>query len=204
MVQIVSRTGMLGWVLWLGACSGAVRSHEDSADAGPFPPDAGAGDSGSGAFEAPDRLPITAGKATRAERSLPRVVLPERHRSALPEPGADSEGADGRALRPVRAPEPAAAQRDTLHGGLGAPQCSTLGVEITPDLTPTDQCTIPFTCDAGLRLEVKCDGENDGTFTSLCECYIDGKRVGLGGLFAGEAPGSCYAAVSQCLQLLRT
>jgi hypothetical protein len=79
-----------------------------------------------------------------------------------------------------------------------------LGVEITPDLTPTDQCTIPFTCDTGMRLEVKCDGENDGTFTSLCECYIDGKRVGLDGLFAGEAPDSCFAAVSQCLQRLRT
>jgi hypothetical protein len=79
-----------------------------------------------------------------------------------------------------------------------------LGVEITPDLTPTDQCTIPFTCDAGLHVEVKCDGENDGTFTSLCSCYIDGKHVALDGLFAGEAPDSCHAAVGQCLQRLRT
>jgi hypothetical protein len=187
---------MLGLVLWLTACSGAAGSQEYSGDAGALPPDAGAGDSGSEGFEAPSRLPGTADNVIRAERS--------RFRSALPEPGADSEGADGPAARPWRAPETVAAQRDLLHGGLGAPQCSMLGVEITPDLTPTDQCTIPFRCDAGMRLEVKCDGENDGTFTSLCECYIDGKRVGLDGLFAGEAPDSCHSAVSQCLRQLRT
>jgi membrane-bound inhibitor of C-type lysozyme len=88
------------------------------------------------------------------------------------------------------------------QGESGVSQCAMLGVEIAPDITDTDQCTIRFMCSTSTRLEVKCDGENDGTFTSLCECFIDGTHVALEGVFAGEAPDSCLAATSKCLQRL--
>lgn len=81
--------------------------------------------------------------------------------------------------------------------------CVMLGIQIIPGATtPTDQCSMPFQCAGDVRLEVSCDGENDGTFTSLCECYINGKLVPLDGLFKGEAPESCSAAVSLCLDRL--
>lgn len=64
-----------------------------------------------------------------------------------------------------------------------------------------DQCEATFDCgDQGL-LEVLCDGENDGTNTSLCECTRDGVPVDAvyQGLYPGEDASTCVAASVDCL-----
>lgn len=62
----------------------------------------------------------------------------------------------------------------------------------------TDGCTAALSCTGG-DLWVECDGENDGTNTSLCECWRDRQEHNLGGNpFPGEGPDACFAAAAEC------
>lgn len=66
-------------------------------------------------------------------------------------------------------------------------------------LSPTDGCTVGLSC-AGHQLWVECDGENDGTNTSLCECWRDRYEANIGGPFPGEGPDACFAAAADCIE----
>jgi hypothetical protein len=64
-----------------------------------------------------------------------------------------------------------------------------------------DGCKLNLECAPG-KLSVVCDGEEDGTGTSLCDCYFNGKPLPLPGtdVWPGEGPGTCHAAAPACLQ----
>jgi hypothetical protein len=65
-------------------------------------------------------------------------------------------------------------------------------------LSPVDGCDLVLRCGKS-DVVVGCDGENDGTSTSLCDCSRDGVSVRLPqSLYAGEAPASCVAAAQHC------
>lgn len=78
--------------------------------------------------------------------------------------------------------------------------CTLDSMTVTPsELSPTDGCRGVYRCD-GDEITVECDGENDGTFTSLCSCEGSGSYWGLGVLVAGEGPESCQAGIAECLE----
>jgi predicted esterase len=63
----------------------------------------------------------------------------------------------------------------------------------------TDACDLVMRC-GRVQTVVTCDGENDGTGSSLCECTRNGVAVQLPqSVYAGEAPQSCVAAAQQCV-----
>lgn len=63
----------------------------------------------------------------------------------------------------------------------------------------TDACDLVLRC-SRVQTVVTCDGENDGTATSLCECTRGGTSVTLPqSVYSGESPQSCIAAAQQCL-----
>jgi len=69
---------------------------------------------------------------------------------------------------------------------------------VIPDVSLTDGCKLGLRCD-GRDLWVECDGENDGTNTSLCECWRDGQQQRISGSpYAGEGPDACFAAAAAC------
>ena len=78
-------------------------------------------------------------------------------------------------------------------------QCSQRSVGLIAELSPTDRCRASFDCDDGREVSVSCDGENDGTDTSLCECELDGRTRPLPNPIRGEAPFSCERALELCL-----
>jgi hypothetical protein len=67
-----------------------------------------------------------------------------------------------------------------------------------------DGCQLELACQPG-KLTVTCDGEEDGTGTSLCECYRDGQTVRLprSEPWPGEGAETCHAAAALCLQATR-
>ena len=67
------------------------------------------------------------------------------------------------------------------------------------ELSARDGCAIRLRCGT-TRVETWCDGENDGTNTSICECARDGVRDEhvLQNLYQGEAPDTCLAAAVHC------
>ena len=67
-----------------------------------------------------------------------------------------------------------------------------------------DGCKLELACQPG-KLTVACDGEQDGTGTSLCECYRDGQTVRLpkSDPWPGEGAHTCHAAAALCLQAIR-
>jgi hypothetical protein len=75
--------------------------------------------------------------------------------------------------------------------------CTTRYVSVSPSVSPNDGCSLGLTC-AGRELWVECDGENDGTNTSLCECWRDRQEQRIGNLFPGEGPEACFAAAADC------
>ncbi len=79
--------------------------------------------------------------------------------------------------------------------------CDLEGVIVTPsELSPTDGCRATYSCSEG-KLRVECDGENDGTGTSLCDCYADGEHFWpYHDLFEGEGPDSCFNALNSCVR----
>ncbi len=90
-------------------------------------------------------------------------------------------------------------------GDAPAPAGSCTGgpLEITPsEKSATDRCDATFYCPGARTILVTCDGENDGTGTSLCDCEERGKRASVNGTVPGEAPDSCIAAAGRCLLAL--
>jgi hypothetical protein len=67
------------------------------------------------------------------------------------------------------------------------------------ELSQTDGCHASFSCDDGQQVSVSCDGENDGTNTSLCECQLADRTVSLPKPVRGEAPFACERALEPCL-----
>jgi hypothetical protein len=65
-----------------------------------------------------------------------------------------------------------------------------------------DVCHATFYCPGARTVLVVCDGENDGTNTSLCECEERGKRASFSTPIPGEGPDSCLAAGDRCLAAL--
>ena len=65
-----------------------------------------------------------------------------------------------------------------------------------------DGCKLELTCHAG-KLSINCDGEQDGTGTSLCDCYLDGRplRLPKRDPWAGEGANTCHSAAALCLQV---
>jgi hypothetical protein len=88
----------------------------------------------------------------------------------------------------------------TGAGSGGAANCTLQELTVTPgDVSPTDECNAIYTCDNGLVVTVECDGENDGTYTSLCSCHI-GSTWADGGLVEGEGEAACPAGFLNCVQ----
>jgi hypothetical protein len=69
-------------------------------------------------------------------------------------------------------------------------------------LSPTDGCEGTFRCTTGTIIVTTCDGENDGSGTSLCACVADGEPIPIEDLTPGEAPDSCYASLGRCFAAL--
>jgi hypothetical protein len=83
-------------------------------------------------------------------------------------------------------------------------KCTISSLEITrTDLSPTDGCEAQLSCPDEVAIVVGCDGENDGTNTSLCSCTTsDGRGVNLADLYDGEAPDACLSAAADCVDAL--
>ncbi len=78
--------------------------------------------------------------------------------------------------------------------------CTTRQVTVSPsELSPTDQCGVALSC-RDRDLWVECDGESDGTGTSLCSCWLDRRPVTLrGNPYTGEGPRACFSAAVACV-----
>lgn len=76
--------------------------------------------------------------------------------------------------------------------------CTARYVSVSPsELSPSDGCTLGLTC-AGREFWLECDGENDGTNTSLCQCWRDRQEQRIGDLFPGDGPDACFSAAAEC------
>jgi hypothetical protein len=85
-------------------------------------------------------------------------------------------------------------------------QLSLVPREVIPpsgeSLNHVDGCKLELTCQVG-KLTATCDGEEDGTGTSLCDCYLDGQPLLLPKRdpWPGEGAPTCHAAAALCLQV---
>jgi hypothetical protein len=108
------------------------------------------------------------------------------------------------------APKPASTASSELVEPPSAPSepvpsgtCTVSSLETVPTKeSRNDQCRGTFFCPGARTVLVTCDGENDGTNTSLCSCEERGKRASVSGTVPGEAPDSCLAAADRCLVAL--
>jgi hypothetical protein len=92
---------------------------------------------------------------------------------------------------------------DGAAGAPGAENCVLREVTTTPtNLSPTDQCDATYDCDDDRAFTVSCDGENDGTNTSLCSCHSGQTGWNSGDLFQGEGPETCLAAAATCAETM--
>jgi hypothetical protein len=88
-------------------------------------------------------------------------------------------------------------------------QLSLVPLQVVPrtreSANQVDGCKLELTCRAG-KLTVDCDGEQDGTGTSLCDCYLDGRPIRLPKRdpWAGEGANVCHSAAALCLQVATT
>jgi hypothetical protein len=66
---------------------------------------------------------------------------------------------------------------------------------------PVDGCKLTLDCAPG-KLSVVCDGEEDGTGSSLCDCYVNGNplRISKPSVWPGEGADTCHAAAAVCLK----
>lgn len=108
----------------------------------------------------------------------------------------DSPGLGG--APPMREPSEGGAT-NALEGLGGADSCGLDELKIT---APNDTCEATYTCDPGVEVWIECDGENDGTNTSLCGCKSGSKMAVVPGLIDAEAPDSCRIVLPACLQAL--
>jgi hypothetical protein len=80
-------------------------------------------------------------------------------------------------------------------------QLSLVPLQVIPrtreSVSQIDGCKLELTCHAG-KLTVSCDGEQDGTGTSLCDCYVDDQTLRLpkSDPWPGGGANTCYAAAA--------
>jgi hypothetical protein len=81
--------------------------------------------------------------------------------------------------------------------------CEAIEQSPEPGAPHSGGCTLLLDCD-GVDLELGCDGEEDGTDTSLCTCLLDGARVAKvdATLWPTESLPACEAAASNCYEAL--
>ena len=115
--------------------------------------------------------------------------------------GASDQGDGGAAGSPATSGDSTVSSSSTTGTGSGgAANCTLQELTVTPsENSPTDGCDATYTCDDGVVVTVECDGENDGTYTSLCSCFI-GSTWAFGGLVEGEGEAACPAGFSNCMQ----
>lgn len=126
---------------------------------------------------------------------------------------APSEAPEAAPLAPAPPPPAAEPASAVLVADAGSPEvggetaapssCTVSSLETIPTKeSRNDQCRGTFFCPGARTVLVTCDGENDGTNTSLCDCEERGKRASLSSTVPGEAPDSCLAAADRCLAAL--
>jgi hypothetical protein len=116
--------------------------------------------------------------------------------------GASDQGDGGAGGAPASSGDSTVTSSTTAtgSGSGGAANCTLEELTVTPgNGGPTDQCNAIYTCDNGVVVTVECDGENDGTYTSLCSCQI-GSTWADGGLVEGEGEAACPAGFANCMQ----
>jgi len=68
------------------------------------------------------------------------------------------------------------------------------------EASKTDACDLVMRC-GRVQTVVTCDGKNDGSGQSTCQCSRNGTTVELSSNeYAGEAPTSCLAAAEACVR----
>jgi hypothetical protein len=79
--------------------------------------------------------------------------------------------------------------------------CVVKRVELTPTkLGASDTAKLTLSC-GETALQVDCDGEQDGTGTSLCTCYRNGEEVRIpGDPWPGEGIEVSYRVAERCLR----
>jgi hypothetical protein len=92
---------------------------------------------------------------------------------------------------------------DVRDGGFEVPAGCDL-VSSGSSGSPADRCSAGYDCEGRISLRVECDGENDGTFTSLCTCMYERTRWDIPNVVQGEGPESCNNATMQCLEHFAT
>jgi hypothetical protein len=126
---------------------------------------------------------------------------------------ASRKSQDAQAVPEAAPPAPEAAPATELSADAGSPEvatetapagsCTVSSLEtMATRESRNDQCRGTFFCPGARTVLVTCDGENDGTNTSLCDCEERGKRASVSGTVPGEAPESCLAAADRCLAAL--
>jgi hypothetical protein len=106
-------------------------------------------------------------------------------------------GCGGQATaHPVRSGEPPARARDSAPAvPLQAAKHETIEAS---KLSASDGCELDLHCDAG-DVRVTCEGANDGTDTSACNCHWRDTSFPIGGTFSGEGAQACHAAGTACV-----
>jgi hypothetical protein len=125
--------------------------------------------------------------------------------AGLPEGGFGSDAGPGSAGAPNTDPPVTSGGTGAGTGTPPAPPtgCTLNSLVTTESITPTDQCVAVYTCADGRSFEVSCDGENDGTNTSLCACSHGDTRWSVSGVVQGESPFSCTRAAHKCRETWR-
>lgn len=59
-------------------------------------------------------------------------------------------------------------------------------------------CEAVYECEGSGLVEVQCDGEEDGTNTSLCTCRVGSESLRIEGLFPSEGPLACKHGAARC------
>lgn len=94
---------------------------------------------------------------------------------------------------------------DVRDGGFEVPAgCDLVSSGTASGVSATDWCGASYECEDDLSFRVECDGENDGTFTSLCSCTRGSTHWSIPNVVQGEGPESCNNATMQCLEHFAT
>jgi hypothetical protein len=87
----------------------------------------------------------------------------------------------------------------TPGGDMGTCAIEHMTLRPMADSPAVDGCELDLRCERG-DLRVDCDDEQDGTGTSLCDCYLNGKQLRTtSGPISDPGAASCYAAAPGCL-----
>lgn len=113
--------------------------------------------------------------------------------------GDDADDSPGLGGAPSTSDQSEGGATNASEGLGGADSCSLDELKIT---APNDTCEATYTCAPGVEVWLECDGENDGTNTSLCGCKSGSLTAVVPGLVEAEAPESCHVALAACLQAM--